>query len=82
MRNLLCTFLLACTEVSISKVPNEQADTSVVIVDTEDTEAADTEAGTIPMVYLVSSAESGVSATAAKPNISRPLLSCYPLPPI
>ena len=44
-------------------------------------EAADTEAGTTPMVYLVSSAESGVSATAAKPNISQLPLWCYPLPP-
>ena len=30
---------------------------------------ADTEAGVTPMVYLVSSAENGVSDTAAKPNI-------------
>jgi len=43
MRNLLCALLLACTEVSISKVPNDQVDTSVIIVDSEDTEAADTE---------------------------------------
>ena len=48
MRNLLFVFLLGCTEVSISKVPNDPIDTSVSITDTDDTDSA-LEPATEPM---------------------------------
>ena len=47
MRYLLFALLFGCTEVSISKVPNDPIDTSVSITDVDDTDS-DQEPGTEP----------------------------------